>query len=262
MTLISSKLAAETFIVPIVYGGGDLPEITEFDCDILMWDGKPQYANVLDNWIPEAPYFQDRGFNMPSITPKDVQQQIIDYCVECVLALGFKQGNFHMEAWMTTIGPVLIECNPRVGGASIFDLHKQVYGVDPSVNFFLSAMGIPINPPRFETPQCARLFYLVTAHKTGVFEGETFLDKAKENEHVISTVYFKHKGDKVTGLDKGVPEWIGQFDMKGDAKDLESLIRELDDLVKESTEEAGRQTAGEVVNFKPNRRRSTLADLE
>lgn len=41
-------------------------------------------------------------------------------------ALGFKQGNFHMEAWYTKTGPVLIECNPRVGGGSISDLHHKV----------------------------------------------------------------------------------------------------------------------------------------
>eukprot|EP01134_Creolimax_fragrantissima_P006282 CFRG6282T1 len=258
----TAPVLAETFIVPIVYGGdGDQPEISEFDCDILMWERKAVYSNVVDNWIPEAPYFQDRGFNCPSITPPNVQQQIKDYCAECVTALGFKQGNFHMEAWMTTSGPVLIECNPRVGGGSIFDLHLQVYGVDPSVNFFLSAMGIPINPPRSETPMATRLFYLVTAHKTGIFQDDTFLEKAKESKHITSAVYFKHKGDKVTGLDKGVPEWIGQLEMKGEAADVLGLCREMDDVVKEATEEAGRQTQGDVA-VKPNRRRSTLADLE
>jgi hypothetical protein len=33
---------------------------------------------------------------------------------------GFKYGEFHMEAWYTKEkGPMLIECNPRVGGGPI-----------------------------------------------------------------------------------------------------------------------------------------------
>jgi hypothetical protein len=45
----------------------------------------------------------------------------------------------------------------------------QCYGVDLSFNFFLSAMGIPINPPRHAEPIASRLFHLVNAHKTGTF---------------------------------------------------------------------------------------------
>ena len=63
---------------------------------------------------------------MPSIVPDNVRAELIDYCGKAVLALGFKQGNFHMEAWYTKTGPVLIECNPRVGGGSISDMHLKV----------------------------------------------------------------------------------------------------------------------------------------
>ena len=225
--LAASKLGeqapvlAETFIEPIKYGG----IVTEFDIDILFWEGEPVYANVVDNWEPEAPYFQDRGFNCPSITPAEVQKEMIDYCIACVKAFGFVRGNFHMECWNTKSGPILIECNPRVGGGSINAIHQNVYGQQPSVNMALAMMGVPINPPRSETPLSCYGFALIGAHKTGQLEQVNYLDDIKENEMVFSTINMKKAGDKVRGLDTGVPDWLAQVDMKTSPDNLDKMMK-------------------------------------
>jgi carnosine synthase len=64
---------------------------------------------------------------------KQVEQELKDYCIAAVKAMGFKRGSFHMEAWYTPKGPMLIECNPRVGGGLINDIHLAVFGVDLTV---------------------------------------------------------------------------------------------------------------------------------
>jgi hypothetical protein len=53
----TAPVLAETFIDPVLFGGPDenLPIISEFDVDLLFWEGKPMYGNVLDNWLPDAP---------------------------------------------------------------------------------------------------------------------------------------------------------------------------------------------------------------
>lgn len=50
-------MLAETFIDPILFGGPDenLPIISEFDIDLLFWNGEAMYGNVVDNWLPDAP---------------------------------------------------------------------------------------------------------------------------------------------------------------------------------------------------------------
>jgi biotin carboxylase len=40
------------------------------------------------------------------------------------LALGFYKGAFHVEAIYTETGPMLIECNPRVGGGPVVEYNK------------------------------------------------------------------------------------------------------------------------------------------
>lgn len=57
-----------------------------------------------------------------------------------------------MEAWYTSKGPMLIECNPRVGGGLINDIHQAVYGVDMTVGlrlpFFLFGVWEGVNIAR------------------------------------------------------------------------------------------------------------------
>jgi hypothetical protein len=47
-------------------------------------------------------------------------------------------------------GAILIEVNPRAGGGPSREFHLAVREQDPMINFFLSHMNIPINPPRVD----------------------------------------------------------------------------------------------------------------
>ena len=216
-----APVLAETCIIPVRYGPNDL--ISEFDVDCLFWDGKLVYANVIDNWCPQAPYFQDRGFNAPSLAPKDVQEELVKYCAACVKALGFTRGNFHMEAWYTKSGPVLIECNPRVGGGSIDKSHKRIWDVSPCTNMCLAMMDIPVNPPRLEKPKCSFGFMLVNSRATGVLESDSYCDDVKDHHMVETCTPFLKKDAKVRGFDTGVPDWLCQIDFETKASTLEMV---------------------------------------
>ena len=71
---------------------------------------------------------------------------------------------------------MLIECNPRVGGGLINDIHQAVWEVDMTTNFLLTMMDIPVNPPRLEHPKKCRVFYLLGAPKTGLLERVDFFE--------------------------------------------------------------------------------------
>lgn len=69
----------------------------EFDVDVLLWEGKPVYVNVIDNWPCVGKGFLETGSNCPSVYPPDKCKQLEDYAVQCVQALEFSSGLFHVE---------------------------------------------------------------------------------------------------------------------------------------------------------------------
>jgi hypothetical protein len=75
-------MVAEQLMIPKKFS--DYPT-GEFDVDLLIWDNKLVYGNVTDNWFPIPPYFLENGNNSPSLAPKDVQQELIDYCFKGML---------------------------------------------------------------------------------------------------------------------------------------------------------------------------------
>jgi len=235
-----APILAETCIVPVRYGPNEL--ISEFDVDCLFWDGELVYANVIDNWCPQAPYFQDRGFNAPSTAPQNIQQSLIDYCAACVKAIGFTRGNFHMEAWYTKSGPVLIECNPRVGGGSVDKTHRRIWGVSPSTNMCLAMMGVPINPPRESKPKCTFGFMLVNAQKTGILCNDSYCDDVKSLLMVDTCTTFLSKGSKVRGFDTGVPDWLAQIDFESKAS-TEEMIASMETTMAKVQEKAALLTS-------------------
>lgn len=58
-------------------------------------------------------------------------------------------------------------------------MHKNIWGVDCTLEFLMSLCGIPINPPRYEEPQRSMMHLLVHAPVTGVLNNTNFLDEIR-----------------------------------------------------------------------------------
>eukprot|EP00123_Amoebidium_parasiticum_P011214 comp20581_c0_seq1/m.26497 comp20581_c0_seq1/g.26497 ORF comp20581_c0_seq1/g.26497 comp20581_c0_seq1/m.26497 type:complete len:488 (-) comp20581_c0_seq1:288-1751(-) len=212
----------------------------EFDVDVMLWNGETVYANAIDNYSCPEPYFMETGSACPTLYTGKRQQQLLDYSSQCVKALGFDHGLFHVEIKYSmkrsfvdadgeTLGqPLLIEVNPRMGGGRTHLFHKEVYGVDIFENFFLSALNIPINPPRASVPKCAIGDYEICAEKTGVLLHTRFLDHIKNHPNVTECKVHLQAGAEVQGLDTGIPEWLGFYIVKGEtAEEVNALIYDL-----------------------------------
>eukprot|EP01135_Chromosphaera_perkinsii_P006617 Nk52_evm19s554 gene=Nk52_evmTU19s554 len=213
----------ETFMVLEQYLLGD-----EFDVDCLFWEGEPVYTTVTDNWPTFEPYFLETGSSCPTKYGEEVQKEIIDYVVSVVKALGFKQGAFHVECKYGSDGPQLIEVNPRMGGGPVNEFQTSVWGVNLFENFVLSALGIPINPPRSEKPLVYTSHYSLNAPVSGVLTNNQFCDFMKKNEKVAWVHYIAEAGKEVKGLDKGLPDWVAEFRVNGDSvEDSINLVEEL-----------------------------------
>lgn len=183
----------------------------EFDIDIMLSDGEAVFAKVSDNWSCMEPWFQELGTNCPSLYPQDRQDELIKLSVDTTLAFGFTDGCFHVECKYTSRGPRMIEVNARMGGMSVRDCNLIAWGVDLVEEHCMTALGIPIRPAvpekaiRFAAETC------INAPFSGVMAEDGWLDWAKEIPQVTTITYYKKKGDKVTGPEENVPDWIAEI---------------------------------------------------
>ncbi|BAB52616.1 ATP-grasp domain-containing protein [Mesorhizobium japonicum] len=76
------------------------------------------------------PYFVFREFTLPALLTDEEQERIVDVSLGCLRALGLGWGPTCIEFRWTKRGPVVIEVNPRLGGAPGPQLVQLTYGLD------------------------------------------------------------------------------------------------------------------------------------
>ncbi|MER8596011.1 acetyl-CoA carboxylase biotin carboxylase subunit family protein [Mesorhizobium sp. M1182] len=76
------------------------------------------------------PYFVFRATTCPPLLTDDEHERIADVSLSCLHALGLGWGPTCIEFRWTKRGPVVIEVNPRLGGAPSPQLIQLAYGVD------------------------------------------------------------------------------------------------------------------------------------
>ncbi|MER8651514.1 acetyl-CoA carboxylase biotin carboxylase subunit family protein [Mesorhizobium sp. M1121] len=76
------------------------------------------------------PYFVFREFTLPALLTDEEQERIVDVSLSCLRALGLGWGPTCIEFRWTKRGPVVIEVNPRLGGAPGPQLVQLTYGLD------------------------------------------------------------------------------------------------------------------------------------
>lgn len=100
--------------------------------------GRFYYADIMGNEVFEIaaaefgppPHFVFREFTYPAPITDDEYQRISGISLSCLQALGLSWGPTNIEFRWTKRGPVVIEINPRLGGAPASQLAQLAYGVD------------------------------------------------------------------------------------------------------------------------------------
>mmetsp|Transcript_51644 Transcript_51644/g.109731 ORF Transcript_51644/g.109731 Transcript_51644/m.109731 type:complete len:631 (+) Transcript_51644:91-1983(+) len=180
----------------------------EVDVDVVFSQGECRYAAVADNGPTMEPYFNETWAASPSLLPKSEQKQLQDLGVECVKALGFTSGVFHVECKMTSTGPQLIEVNARMGGGQVFECNLRTWGVDLVEETYFAALGIPSAPPVPKQPLCAVAYCYVNAPKSGVVKDLSKLEAILKREGVVWAKPLVQVGAEVVGPEKGLPTWL------------------------------------------------------
>merc|ERR1712151_836358 len=157
----------------------------EVDIDVVVSDGKWQFAAVSDNGPTLEPYFNETWAVSPSLQPKQEQAAVKDLAVKSVEALGFQSGVFHVECKYTTTGPQLIEVNARMGGGQVRECNLRTWGVDLVEETLFAALGIPAGPFVPKTPLASVAYCYVNASKSGKATDMAVLESFQVRENVV-----------------------------------------------------------------------------
>lgn len=180
----------------------------EVDIDVVMSEGKWQYAAVADNGPTLEPYFNETWGLCPSLLPQDQQRELKDLAVQSVEALGFSSGVFHVECKYTTTGPQLIEVNARMGGGPVRECNRLVWGVDLVEEAIFIALGIPARPVTPAEPTMCVGYSFVNAQRSGEIESIDSILALRKRDGVISADPLVQPGETVVGFNDGLPTWL------------------------------------------------------
>lgn len=181
---------------------------SEVDVDIVMSEDEWRYAAVSDNGPTLEPYFNETWGVCPSLLSREQQKELKDLSVNCVKALGFSSGVFHVECKYTSTGPQLIEVNARMGGGPVRETNRLVWGVDLVEEAIFIALGIPARPPAPEKPLVSVGYTFYNARRSGRLMSTQCFEDVRSQPDVFSVSPLVEAGGEVVGPADGLPTWL------------------------------------------------------
>ena len=139
----------------------------EFDVDLIMHDGKCVFSSVSQNWPTAEPSFQETGLHCPPDHNRREVDRLVDLSVETAKRFRLDRGVLHIEGKCTTRGPRVIEVNARMGGGRVFEIVRDVWGVDLVEATARAALGLAPNVKPSKKPQCTALNIMLTSPRSG-----------------------------------------------------------------------------------------------
>lgn len=187
----------------------------EVDVDVVMSEGEYVYACVADNGPTLEPYFNETWACCPSLLPKDQQVALRDLGVQCIKALGFTCGVFHVELKYTSHGPQLIEVNARMGGGQVHECNRLTWGVDLVEETMLVSLGIPSRPCVPREPISGTAYCYVNAMKSGTVTDISKLEELRKRDNVVWAKPLTRVGAQAVGPADGLPTWLCDLFVQG-----------------------------------------------
>jgi carnosine synthase len=204
----------------------------EVDVDMIISQGECRYCTVIDNGPTYEPYFAETWAVVPSSMDSEKVESIKKLAIDSVLALGFKNGVFHVELKYTNKGPRLLEVNARMGGYATQLIHKRCFGVDLVQEQFRIAVGLPSRPEPTSKPLVHIAYAFITCRSSGAVSDLSFMQKYLQRPHVISLNAHVKPYQLLIGPEDGHPTWIGDIVVEHpDGREALRIVQELENEI-------------------------------
>lgn len=102
----------------------------EFSVEACAVSGETTVIGITDKSLTAAPYFVEDGHMFPAPLDAETAEQVTEFALRALHAVGHDHGPSHTEIKLTADGPRLIEINPRLCGNYIVELIAHVTGID------------------------------------------------------------------------------------------------------------------------------------
>lgn len=158
------------------------------------------FWQVSDNPPMDKPYAVEKGVTFPSQLSPEVQAGIRDAGLKALSALGFSEGNAHIEMIVTPDGPKLLEVNKRMGGLFVKPLVEAVTGFNLVEGALRAYLGLPAK--KAKAPEVTMEARMMIARKGGTIEAIDGIEAARAMPGVERIVMFKKVGDRVLSPDQ------------------------------------------------------------
>ncbi len=171
----------------------------EFDVDLVLQDGACVFSSVSQNWPTAEPSFQEKGLHCPSDhSPKEVGR-LVDLSVETARQFGFRLGVLHIEGKCTRRGPRIIEVNARMGGGRVFEMVRDVWGVDLIEAQVRACLDVPQELKPSRKPRVHIVDTIVHAPRSGRLAALKLPEQAPKGCISLELDVDAQVGDEVVG---------------------------------------------------------------
>ncbi|GHH40655.1 ATP-grasp domain-containing protein [Streptomyces candidus] len=110
-------------------------------------EGTVRVVAVTEKQLGAEPHFVEVGHIVDAGLEPAARAEVERVTRAAVQALGLHVGVFHLEARLTSSGPVVIEVAARLGGDRIPELVAASYGFDLPRAMIQALAGLPVTPP-------------------------------------------------------------------------------------------------------------------
>lgn len=134
----------------------------EISVESISINGITTIVGITDKSIMGFPYFVETGHMHPASLSQEKSNDVKDYVLKVLNAVGFDHGVAHTEVKLTERGPIIVEINPRVPGNYIVELVALVTGINLLESFVKLSLGeSPEMRPQVSPIKSAASFFIV-----------------------------------------------------------------------------------------------------
>jgi carnosine synthase len=171
----------------------------EFDVDLVLQDGACVFSSVSQNWPTAEPSFQETGLHCPADHNPKAVKRLVGLAVDTAQRFGFRRGVLHIEGKCTSRGPRIIEVNARMGGGRVFEMVRDVWGVDLVEAQLRACLDLPQDLKPSRKPRVHIVDSIVYAPRTGRLAALPLPERAPQGCISLDLDVDAQVGDEVVG---------------------------------------------------------------
>lgn len=157
----------------------------EVSVEAYTHQGETTIIGITDKSLTGAPYFIEDGHMFPADLDESLEQDIRDYVVKVLHAVGHDHGISHTEVKLTKDGPRIVEINPRPGGNYIAELIEHVTGLNMLRMHIDLALGRKPNAASPTEMKGSSAIQFLVPDRSGVIGTVTGIERLEQDNAIL-----------------------------------------------------------------------------